>query len=211
MNELCRIEDAANVIKILIQRGENTFLMASYHQQIASLYEDLGDDRAIGHIEEAVRLLETVDDMAFLHNKIDTYSAGAYIYAFFLNKKDYSEDQKKQNLERLENWLQKVIQLAEQARYENPDYLVQCYHNAAYVYWNIQYYSNAIEYINQALSIPRPDESLIVSDLELRAQIYNDFYCFQNEYLSEETGVLMIGADPEHKYLKLAEKDLKKQ
>ena len=210
LNELCRIEDAANVIKILIQRGENTFLMASYHQQIASLYEDLGDDRAIGHIEEAVRLLETVDDMAFLHNIIDTYSAGAYIYAFFLNKKDYSEDQKKQNLERLENWLQKVIQLAEQARYENPDYLVQCYHNAAYVYWNIQYYSNAIEYINQALSIPRPDESLIVSDLELRAQIYNDFYCFQNEYLSEETGVLMIGADPEHKYLKLAEKDLKK-
>lgn len=208
LNTLCKIEDAADAIGILISRGGDAVSMASYHQQIASFYEDLGDERAVYHIGQAIHFLEAIDEKAFVQNKIDTYLTGAFIYAFFLDKEERSAEQRSQFTGTMEKWLYNAVSLAEQTNYQNPTYLILCYHNAAYVYWNIKQYGQALKYIDHALSIPRFDESLTVSDLTLRAQIYNDMYCGQNEFLSEETGLLMVGEDPENEYLILAGRDL---
>lgn len=109
---------------------------------------------------------------------------------------------------KLVDWLQEAVRLTSETSYVNPNYLVLCYHNIAYAYWNIRLNEKALEYVNHALSIIRPDESLKISDLKLRAQIYNDIYCDQNEYYSDEKGMLMIGIDSDNEYLKLAAKDL---
>ncbi len=210
LSTLNRIEDAVDAIQILIDRGGDAFSMASYHQQIASLYEDLGNDCAIDHIEKAIRFLEMTEEQAFVQNKIDTYIAGAYIYAFFWDKKDSSVEQKKNIMDTLNKWLQKAVSLTEQVSYANLNYLILFYHNVAYVYWNIAQYKLALEYIDCALSVLSPDKSLAVSDLILRAQIYNDIYCEQNECLSEETGMLTVGEDSDNEYLILADRDLKK-
>lgn len=210
LNTLCKLEDAADVIEILISRGGDAVSLASYHQQIASLYEDLGDERAIYHIGQAIYFLETIDQNAFVQNKIDTYLTGAFIYAFFLDKEHRSAEQRNQFTDTLEKWLYNAVSLAEQASYQNTTYQILCYHNAAYIYWNTNQYRKALEYIDYALSIPRFDKSLTVSDLTLRAQIYNDMYCEENEYLSEETGLLMVGEDPENQYLIFAGRDLQK-
>lgn len=210
LNTLNRIEDAVDAIKILIDRGGDAFSMASYHQQIASLYEDLGNECAIDHIEQAIRFLEMTEEKAFVQNKIDTYIAGAYIYAFFLDKKDNSVEQKKNIMDTLNEWLLNAVNLTEQVSYANPNYLILFYHNVAYVYWNIAQYKQALEYIDCALSISCPDKSLKVSDLKLRAQIYNDIYCEQNEYLSQETGMLTVGENSDNECLILAGKDLNK-
>lgn len=207
---LNRIEDAVDTMKILVDRGGDAFSMASYYQQIASLYEDMGDDCAIDYIERAIRFLEMTEEQAFVQNKIDTCMAGAYIYAFFLDKKEDSDEQRKNIMNTLDKWLLNAVSLTEQVSYANPNYLILLYHNAAYVYWNLAQYKRALEYIDRALSITRPDKSLTVSDLKLRAQIYNDMYCEQNECLSEETGMLTVGEDFDNEYLILADKDLKK-
>lgn len=208
LDTLCRIEDAADVMGLLLRRGADSFSMASYHQQIASLYEELGDERAIDHIELAIHFLEITESEIFIQNKIDTYLAGAYTYAYFVKIKEYSEQQKKNIMDKLENWIQKVVKLTEEASYANPNYLVLSYHNIAYVYWNTGQYELAIRFIDRALSIARPDESLTVSDLKLRAQIYSDIYCAQNEYIFNEIGVQTVSEDANNEYLKLASKDL---
>lgn len=207
-NALNRIEDAVDAIQILIDRGGDAFSMASYHQQIASLYEDWGNDCAIDHIEQAIRFLEMTEEQAFVQNKIDTYMAGAYIYAFFLDKQDSFVEQKRSIMDTLNKWLLNAVSLTKQVSYANSNYLILFYHNVAYVYWNIAQYKQALEYIDCALSVSCPDKSLIVSDLQLRAQIYNDIYCEQNKYLSEETGMLTVGENSDNEYLILAEKDL---
>lgn len=209
LHSLCRTDDAINTIKILIDRGADAFSMASYHQQIAELYDDLGDERAIDHIEQAIHFLEIAEDTTFVQDRIDTYLTGAHIYSFFWDKKENTADKEKYIIETLERWLQKAIQLTEQVSYVNPNYLVICYHNVAYVYWNINRYDQALKYINYAISISRPDKSLTISDLELRAQICNDIFCNKNEGISEEIGVLTIAPDSDNKYLKLAGNDIK--
>lgn len=207
-DKLNRIEDAVDAIQILIDRGGDAFSLASYHQQIASLYEDLGNACAIDHIEQAIRFLEMTEEQAFVQNKIDTYMAGAYIYAFFLDKQDSTAEQKENNMDTLNKWLLNAVSLTKQVSYANSNYLILFYHNVAYVYWNIAQYEQALEYIDCALSVSCPDKALIVSDLQLRAQIYHDMYCEQNEYLSEKTGMLTVGENSDNEYLILAEKDL---
>ena len=208
LSALCQKEEAVDVLRILLSRGMDDFSMASYHQQIADLYETIGDERAIFHIEQAIFILKNIKDRAFIQNKIDTYLTGAYIYAFFLDRKENSDKQKKRIRSKMEDWLQEAVRLTGETSYVNPNYLVLCYHNIAYAYWNIRQNEKALEYVNYALSIIRPDEGLKISDLKLRAQIYNDFYCDQNEYFSDEKGMLMIGIDSDNEYLKLAAKDL---
>lgn len=170
----------------------------------------MGNDCAIEHIEQAIRFLEMTEEPAFVQNKIDTYITGAYIYAFFLDKKDCSDEQKKKIMDTLNIWLLNAVCLTEQVSYTNPNYIILFYHNVAYVYWNIAQYNLALEYIDSALSVSCPDKSLTVSDLTLRAQIYNDIYCEQNECVSEETGMLTVGENSDNEYLILAGKDLNK-
>ncbi|GEM_PF-931919 len=210
LDMLCRIEEAADVMGILLQRNADDFSMASYHQQIASLYEDVGDERAIEHSEKAIYLIELTEDKAFVQNKIDTYLAGAYTYANFIKMKDYSEQDEKIIIDKLECWIQKVVDLMETVNYKNPNYLVLNYHNIAYVYWNTKQFELAIRFIDLALSRSRPDKSLTVSDLKLRAQINNDIYCAHNECISDETGVLTVIADHDNEYLMIASKDLER-
>lgn len=153
--------------------------------------------------------MEMTEEKAFIQNKIDTYLTGASILAVFLDKKERSAEQKKDMMAVLNTWLLKAENLTEQVTYINASYLILFYHNVAYVYWNIEQYEQALTYINCALSVPSPDKSLAISDLKLRAQIYHGMYMRDNEYLSEETGMLSVDADSANTYLILAGKDLK--
>lgn len=47
----------------------------------------------------------------------------------------------------------------------------------AYIHWTMNNYSSALDYIDIALSITRPNASLLVNDYQLKAQILGSIFC----------------------------------
>ena len=129
------------------------------------------------YIDSAITYLESASEQATIDNKIDTYITGMSIYSFFSDKSERLLLQPDMVQEQISVWSEKVNYLLQQQAYVNPNYQALEYHNMAYIHWTMNNYSSALDYIDIALSITRPNASLLVNDYQLKAQILGSIFC----------------------------------
>lgn len=202
-SELVRLEDAIDVMKILLDRDADDYSKASYCQQIADMYDDLGDERALDYIDLAINYLESASEQVTIDNKIDTYITGMSIYSFFSDKSERLLLQPNMVQEQISAWAEKVNLLLQQQTYVNPNYQALEYHNMAYIHWTMNNYSSALDYIDMALSITRPNASLLVNDYQLKAQILGSIFC-ENSQSSTASALEEVIPQPDNENLKQA-------
>ena len=175
--ELVRLEDAIATIKILLDQNADDYSRFSYCQQIADMYDNLGDERALDYIDSAITYLESASEQATIDNKIDTYITAMSIYSFFSDKSERLLLQPDIVQRQISIWSEKVSLLLQQLTYVNSNYQALEYHNIAYIHWIMNNYSSALDYIDMALSITRPNVSLLINDYQLKAQILGSIFC----------------------------------
>lgn len=101
-------------MKILLDRDADDYSKASYCQQIADMYDDLGDERALDYIDLAINYLESASEQVTIDNKIDTYITGMSIYSFFSDKSERLLLQPNMVQEQISAWAEKVNLLLQQ-------------------------------------------------------------------------------------------------
>lgn len=106
--ELVRLEDAITTMKILLDQDADDYSKFSHCQQIADMYDNLGDERALDYIDSAIAYLESASEQATIDNKIDTYITAMSIYSFFSDKSERLLSQPDIVQRQISTWSKKV-------------------------------------------------------------------------------------------------------
>ena len=188
MLELNYLQDACDVMSVLLSRQCDNKSLASYHQNIASVLDDIEDIRAIEHIDIALEKI-VQSKIVFPQNIIDTYLSAAYIYAHFINLNENWINKKTEVKQKIYNFIEEAIILLETTWSCNDSLMALCYHDVAFTYLQINEFQKAKDYISKALKKETHDSH--ASDFLLKAQIHLEEFILDS---SKDSLILAINA-----------------
>lgn len=174
--DLDRLRDACEIMQLLVRRGGDFLSLASYHQNLATVYDDLGDASAVEHIDLALRYLHQSTIALSAQNEIDTYLAAAYIYSHFGKMLPQWKGQRGRIERKIERLIDHSITLAESNIASNKILLSLSYHNIAYACWQMHWLERGAIYIQKALDQNSPDIHSNAKDWYVKSMIYLDFF-----------------------------------
>ncbi len=174
--DLGKLRDACEIMQLLVRRGGDFLSLASYHQNLATIYDDLGDVRAVDHIDLALRYLHQSTTALSVQNEIDTYLAAAYIYSHFKNTFSLWRGRRGRVEQKIGRLIDHTIALAESHIASNKILLSLSYHNIAYACWQMHWLNRGVVYIQKALDQNSPDVHSNANDWYIKAMIYLDLF-----------------------------------
>ena len=176
MTDLGKIRNACGVMNLLVKRGGDNFSLASYHQNLATLYDDLDDIQAVEQIDMALEYLDQSEQDAFIQNKIDTCLAAATIYSHFQNVLPQWRNKQKEINQQVEGFIDQAINLTDLSLKSNAMLRSLSYHNIAYTCWQMNWLDRATIYIEKALDLHSPNVHSYADSLYLKAMVFLDRY-----------------------------------
>ena len=168
------LEDACRIMTILLKKhkaSQDHYSLCTYHQQLASVYDELNDLRAVDHISEALSQLEQCLDLCSPQGKIDTYLLAAAIYSHFLPINPHWKHNINLYAERANEFIRRASRLTKDYLTNHSTLCALSYHNIAYSYTNMSRFEDAKRYILEALNLSRNNSKLYADSLYLYSQI----------------------------------------
>lgn len=174
--DLRKLKDACEIMQLLVRRGGDFLSLASYHQNLATVYDDLDNACAVDHIDLALRYLHQSTTTLSVQNEIDTYLTAAYIYSHFGKMLPQWEGQHGRVERKIVRLIDHTIVLAESHFASNKILLSLNYHNIAYACWQMHWLDRGAVYIQKALNQNSPDIHSNANDWYIKAMIYLDLF-----------------------------------